>query len=105
MLGVKPSTLELYGAVSEEIAREMVIGALQHSIAQVAISVTGIAGPGGGSELKPVGTVCFGFALKDEVSEYKVWVEKQWFSGDRAQVRDASLLFALQRINSLLATA
>ena len=65
MLGVSPKTLEDFGAVSEEIAKEMAMGALEKSSANLAISVTGIAGPGG-SEFKPEGRVCFGVALKGE---------------------------------------
>jgi len=61
LLGVRPSTLERYGAVSEPVAREMAEGALARSVAEVAISVTGLAGPGG-SEFKPEGRVCFGLA-------------------------------------------
>ena len=105
MLGVKPLTLQNYGAVSEEVAREMAVGALQFSQSQLAVSVTGIAGPGGGSEAKPVGTVCFGFALNSDAHENKVWVEKQWFDGNRSQVREASLLFAPRRIQALLTAA
>ena len=97
MLGVQPASLEQFGAVSEEVAAEMVRGALSHSKAQVAIAVTGIAGPGGGSEEKPVGTVCFGFA----VNAHRV-IETQWFGGDRQQVRQASLVYALTRIIALL---
>lgn len=62
MLGVQPATLKAHGAVSEEVAREMADGALAHSDAQLAVSITGIAGPGG-SEHKPEGRVCFGLAL------------------------------------------
>ncbi len=101
MLGVKTSTLEEYGAVSKEIAAEMVLGALEFSQSQVAVSVTGIAGPGGGSELKPVGTVCFGFALKNK---NQVWTEKKWFEGSRSDVRQASLLFALKYILHILSS-
>ncbi len=61
MLGINPATLEGFGAVSEEIAREMAEGAVAHSAADLAVSVTGIAGPGG-SEFKPEGRVCFGLA-------------------------------------------
>jgi nicotinamide-nucleotide amidase len=64
MLGVRPETLEAHGAVSEQVAGEMAQGALLHSNAQLAVSVTGIAGPGG-SEFKPEGRVCFGLAAKD----------------------------------------
>jgi len=97
MLGVQPASLDQFGAVSEAVAAEMVCGALNHSKAQVAIAVTGVAGPGGGSEVKPVGTVCFGFA----VPAHRV-TETQWFSGDRQQVRQASLGYALTRIIALL---
>ena len=61
MLGVRATTLEAVGAVSEDVAREMAEGALAHSAAQLAVSITGIAGPGG-SEFKPEGRVCFGLA-------------------------------------------
>ncbi|MBI1172680.1 nicotinamide-nucleotide amidohydrolase family protein [bacterium] len=63
MLGVSPSTLAQFGAVSEEVAKEMAEGAIWHSKAGLAVSITGIAGPGG-SEFKPEGRVCFGLALK-----------------------------------------
>lgn len=66
LLGVSPQTLETYGAVSEPVANEMARGALRHSNAQVAVSITGIAGPGG-SEHKPEGLVCFGLATADGV--------------------------------------
>lgn len=62
MLGVSDSTLATYGAVSEEVAQEMAEGTLRHSAAQLAVSITGIAGPGG-SEHKPEGRVCFGLAM------------------------------------------
>lgn len=63
MLGVRPATLEAHGAVSQEVATEMATGALRNSLANIAVSVTGIAGPGG-SEHKPEGRVCFGLAQK-----------------------------------------
>jgi nicotinamide-nucleotide amidase len=65
MLGVAPATLDRFGAVSEEVAREMAEGALAHSHAQLAVSITGIAGPGG-SEHKPEGRVCFGLAQRGQ---------------------------------------
>jgi nicotinamide-nucleotide amidase len=67
MLGVQQATLDTYGAVSEQVADEMAAGALAHSDAQIAIAITGIAGPGG-SEHKPEGRVCFGLALGDRVT-------------------------------------
>jgi nicotinamide-nucleotide amidase len=97
MLGVSPETLQQHGAVSEQTAAEMALGAIQHSRAQVALAVTGIAGPGGGSPQKPVGTVWFGFAVAGSVS-----CEKRVFEGDRQQVRQSSLLFALQHVIQLL---
>lgn len=70
MLGVTPATLEAHGAVSEEVAAEMASGARRVSGADVAVSITGIAGPGGGSEEKPVGRVCFGIATSKGVRTY-----------------------------------
>jgi nicotinamide-nucleotide amidase len=97
MLGVQASTLEAHGAVSTEVAQEMAAGALMHSEAQVSVAVTGIAGPDGGSPDKPVGTVCFAFAI-----QHKILTERQYFEGDRARVRDDSLIFVLTRLNELL---
>ena len=92
LLNVNPKTLELYGAVSEETAREMVIGAIKNSHAQVAVSITGIAGPGGGTEEKPVGTVCFAWYL----TESNIRTTRIVFDGDRQSVREQSCLLALQ---------
>lgn len=66
MLGVNISSIDEYGAVSEETVGEMVTGTLNHSYAQIAVAISGIAGPGGGTESKPVGTVCFGWMVKEE---------------------------------------
>jgi len=84
MLGVPAELIATHGAVSEPVARAMASGALQHSRAQVALSVTGIAGPSGGSPDKPVGTVWFGWATPNGV-----WSDMQRFDGDRAAVRAA----------------
>ena len=75
MLGVKAATLEAFGAVSSETALEMAAGALAHSRAAIALAVTGIAGPDGGSAEKPVGLVWFGLALKDQsaISEHRIF--------------------------------
>ena len=97
MLGVSADTLQQYGAVSEATAAEMASGAIAHSLAQYAIAVTGIAGPTGGSDEKPVGTVWFGFATPPQVV-----CERQLFEGDRQQVRQQTLEYALQRILELI---
>jgi nicotinamide-nucleotide amidase len=97
MLGVSSETLQQYGAVSEATASEMAIGAIANSGAQYAIAVTGIAGPGGGSPEKPVGTVWFGFATPENII-----CEKQIFEGDRQRVRQNSLQYALQRVLQLI---
>ena len=91
MLGVSPKTLEDFGAVSEEIAREMVLGVLKNSSANLAVSVTGIAGPGG-SEFKPEGRVCFGVALKDEPPRTET---VEFGAIGRANVRQKSVDHAL----------
>ncbi len=91
MLGVSRATLERYGAVSEEVAREMAEGALAHSHAQLAVSITGIAGPGG-SEFKPEGRVCFALALTGQPTH----VETVEFGAiGRANVRRATVDRAL----------
>jgi nicotinamide-nucleotide amidase len=92
MLGVDASLIEQYGAVSEAVARAMAQGALARSCAQVALAVTGVAGPGGGSADKPVGTVWFAWATPVGISS-----EVQHFPGDRAAVRAATVRHALQR--------
>lgn len=94
MLGVKAETLELYGAVSEQIAREMAEGALKRSHADLSIAVTGIAGPDGGTTDKPVGTVWFGWARKG----FETLVQLRNFSGDRLAVRDQTVEFALREM-------
>ena len=99
MLGVDAALIAEHGAVSEQVARAMVQGALQHSAAQVAVAVTGVAGPGGGSDAKPVGTVWLGWATPTGVV-----TELQHFAGDRAQVRAATVQHALQRLVALLQT-
>ncbi|PIY29311.1 MAG: damage-inducible protein CinA [Comamonadaceae bacterium CG_4_9_14_3_um_filter_60_33] len=97
LLGVDAALIERHGAVSEAVARAMATGALAYSRAQVAIAVTGVAGPTGGSADKPVGTVWFGFALPGGVRS-----ELQRFEGDRAGVRQATVQHALNRLNELL---
>ena len=92
MLGVTETTLERHGAVSEATARAMAQGALAHSRADWALSITGIAGPSGGSPEKPVGTVCFAWASKEGGCEAQTCV----FSGERAAVREQSVRHALR---------
>lgn len=94
MLGVKVETLARYGAVSEAVVAEMAVGALQHSRAQVAVSVSGIAGPGGGTAIKPVGMVCFGWAQATGA----VHTETHQFTGDRDAVRQQAVVYALQGV-------
>ena len=98
MVGVSAQTLAGFGAVSEPTAIEMAAGALERSGAWLALSVTGVAGPGGGSPEKPVGTVCFGWATRD-ASPRATTVR---FAGDRAAVRHQAALFALQGAWDLL---
>ena len=97
LLGVDAALIAAHGAVSEEVVRAMALGAISHSRAQVAVAVTGVAGPTGGSRAKPVGTVWFGFMLQGELSS-----EVQHFDGDRAAVRLATVQHALQRLVHLL---
>ena len=98
MLGVSTTTLSRYGAVSEQCARAMAEGALTHSHAQVALAITGIAGPSGGTPEKPVGTVCFAWATKkrDTISR------KHVFIGDREAVRRQAVATALQGLLGFL---
>lgn len=101
ILRVQRSTLAQFGAVSEQTAREMALGALAQSQAQVAISVTGIAGPAGGSVEKPVGTVCFAWVLGN-ASITSANSKTCQFSGDREAIRRQSVVIALQGILELL---
>ncbi len=97
LLGVDAALIRQHGAVSEPVARAMVQGAIMRSRARVAVAVTGVAGPTGGSVEKPVGTVWFGFSLPGQVL-----TEMQRFDGDRAAVRRATVHHALQRLLTLL---
>jgi len=96
-LGVPAVLIDTHGAVSEKVARAMAVGALAHSHAQVAVAVTGVAGPTGGTAEKPVGLVWFSFALPGQVL-----TEKMHFAGDRAAVRAATVRHALTRLLELL---
>lgn len=98
MLGVKVETLEQHGAVSEQTVKEMVTGALVHSHAQVAVAVSGTAGPAGGTPEKPVGTVCLAWALRNG----EPVAETRHFAGDREAVRRQSVERALAGVLELL---
>jgi len=98
MLGVKEATLDNHGAVSEEVVRQMVEGALARSHAQVAVAVSGVAGPSGGTPDKPVGTMCFAWGMKDGNPRS----ETKRLPGDREAVRRASVEHALKGVLALL---
>ena len=100
LLGVPAALIEQHGAVSEPVARAMAAGAVAHSPAQLAVAVTGVAGPTGGSPEKPVGTVWFGWATPTGVV-----TEHQRFDGDRDAVRAATVRHGLQGLLQRLATA
>lgn len=107
-LGVASALIERDGAVSESVARAMALGALRHSAAQVSLAVTGIAGPGGGSDDKPVGTVWFAWAMPGDsgptLGAQTAWVKTgcRQFPGDRQAVRQASVAHALSTLLELL---
>ena len=92
MLGVRPETLQEFGAVSQETAAEMAVGALKNSKAMFSLAITGIAGPTGGSPGKPVGTVCFAWCRVGEAAE----AETVQFAGDREAVRRQAVVYALR---------
>ncbi len=98
LLGVDAALIEAHGAVSEPVARAMAEGARTRSRAQAALAVTGVAGPGGGSADKPVGTVWFAWSLDGGATR----AERRRFEGDRAAVRAAAVHFALQTLVALL---
>ena len=98
MLGVRKETLSRHGAVSEQTAAEMAIGALERSGATVSVAVTGIAGPTGGSAAKPVGTVCFAWAARGRSAK----AQTRRFAGDREAVRRQSVEHALAGVLELL---
>lgn len=94
ILGVPRALLEQHGAVSVETARAMAAGALNQGKADIALAITGVAGPGGGSGRNPVGTVCFGWAVKGAEPQGT----KKHFDGDREAVRRQSVIFSLQGV-------
>ena len=100
MLSVPHDTLTTHGAVSEPTAASMAIGALVHTPADVAVAITGIAGPDGGTAEKPVGTVCLGWARRGAATRTASAV----FQGDRARIREQAILTAIQGLLDLLGT-
>lgn len=98
MLGVEAETLANFGAVSEQTVREMAAGVLLHSQANISLAISGIAGPTGGSPDKPVGTVCFAWAVKNGPLKS----ERRVFAGDRHAVREQAVFHALQGVLALL---
>ena len=98
MLGVPSALIARHGAVSEEVARSMAEGALAHSNATLAVAITGIAGPTGGTAEKPVGLVQFACALKNGKTRH----ERRIFTGDRAAIRIAARDLALQMLGNAL---
>jgi len=96
MLGVPAALITEFGAVSEPVAEAMALGALQHSQAQLSAAITGIAGPGGGSPHKPVGTVCFAWAYRgDEGKANTTVIETRHFEGDRTHIREQAASYLL----------
>jgi PncC family amidohydrolase len=98
LLGVRPETLALHGAVSEQVAREMLVGSMRRCEATAGIAITGIAGPGGGTADKPVGTVWIATAVPGRSG-----VMPCRFGGDRAAVREDSVRTALEMLDRMLA--
>jgi nicotinamide-nucleotide amidase len=100
MLGVSPATLEAHGAVSEEVAKEMALGALAAAQADVAVSISGIAGPGG-SEFKPEGRVCFGLATAQDVQTTTIEFGALGRANVRVAARDEALTLLVAALSKL----
>ena len=100
LLGVRPQTLHLHGAVSEPVVIEMLQGTLHHSHADWALTISGIAGPTGGSPDKPVGTICFAWGKKNAIVHTQT---KRWL-GSRQQVRAHAVEHALQQLINQIKT-
>jgi nicotinamide-nucleotide amidase len=99
MVGVRPVTLASFGAVSVETAREMAEGAQRASHTQLCVAITGIAGPGGGTEDKPVGMVCFAWT----VSPHRTVTKTEYLSGTRTKIRKSAINIALEGLLQILA--
>jgi nicotinamide-nucleotide amidase len=100
VLGVSGDTLQHYGAVSEPVVRQMVAGAVRLAGSSVAVATSGVAGPGGGSEEKPVGTVWFAWGTGPDNTQ----AQCRQFEGDRDAVRRQAVLFALEQLNTFVKT-
>jgi len=98
MVGVQKNTIEGFGAVSENVVKEMASGALANSNGDIAIAISGVAGPEGGSKEKPVGMVCFGLMWKTK----EPYAVTEIFTGDREEIRLQAVEFALNAIDKLL---
>ena len=103
LLGVQNTTLEAHGSVSEQVVTEMAKGVLRLSGAQYAVAVSGVAGPDGGTEQKPVGTVWFGWAIRDG-AKVSADTHLEHFVGDRELVREATVAHALQGVRERIKT-
>jgi nicotinamide-nucleotide amidase len=101
-LGVLAELIESHGAVSESVARAMAQGAQRNAGANIGVSITGIAGPTGGTAEKPVGTVCFGWAIPNAKGEHVTTSETKLFSGDRQSIRQQATEHALVGLLQLL---
>ena len=97
MLGVQKNTIDGFGAVSENVVKEMVVGALENSNADISVAISGVAGPDGGTKDKPVGMVCFGFMLRGQ----KPLAMTEVFDGNRDNIRALAVDFALAEIYEL----
>ena len=101
-LGVPSELIESFGAVSEQVAKAMAEGAQANSGVNTAISITGIAGPSGGSVDKPVGTVCFGWAIQSDAGEKRLLTKTMYFDGDRQAIREQACHYVLSELAKLL---
>lgn len=97
IIGVQNKTLEEHGSVSPEVVSEMAKGTLRLSGADIAVAISGVAGPGGGTKEKPVGTVWFGWAVRDGANAI-VDTQREAFTGDRELIREAAVAYALQGV-------
>lgn len=102
-LQVSPNLIESAGAVSEAVASAMALGAQGSSGVTAAVAITGIAGPSGGTPEKPIGTVCFGWAVKQSDADNQITTTTAHFLGDRQSVRQQAVIFALRGLLQVLA--